>query len=359
MHRFHPGGQQLQFPQQVVGNDFDRLVLFLEPKVDGPHPVLVDRLAEQAEDGADLRVTVECLAANQGRDLVGREETEVVLQDHEVVDQEAPVRRVGVDHVDGPCRGGLVGGCLEQGLDAIEADAVGPGKARQAVVALDELVAEAGAKVGRQLDQVADCLEIPAIRDRELASYGEFEGVLEPERRQPVEVEAPQKLGADGLQRFEPGGRGIPAQQRDQPGAGVLGVDVDAAFPQRFEAELGSGEPESPVDLEVGARLDQLREELAEQTVLGEVLRSDNDRSCGGRGARFAFLRRRRRMDRQGHDREQQDRRGAGAPGFCRAASRFRHFSWRRDRGVRRRTGRRGGRSVPAVVRSGAACRGA
>ena len=272
MHRFRPGGQQLQFPQQVVGNDFDRLVLFLEPKVDGPHPVLVDRLAEQAEDGADLRVTVECLAANQGRDLVGREETEVVLQDDEVVDQEAPVRGVGVDHVDGPCRGGLVGGCLEQGLDAIEADAVGPGKARQAVVALDEFVAEAGAEVGRDRHQVADRAEIPAVRDDEIASYGQLEGVLEPERRQPVEVEAPQKLGADGLQRFEPGGRGIPAQQRDQPGAGVLGVDVDAALAQRFEAELGSGEAEPPLDVEIRSGLDQLREQLAEQTVLGEVL---------------------------------------------------------------------------------------
>ena len=38
-----------------------------------------------------------------------------------------------------------------------------------------------------------------------------------------------------------------------------------------------AGEPEFSLDLEVGAGLDQLREEFAEQAVFGEVLRSDDD----------------------------------------------------------------------------------
>ncbi len=85
-----------------------------------------------------------------------------------------------------------------------------------------------------------------------------------------------------GLSRVP--GRRLP-EQADQPGAGVLGVEVDGAAAQRLEADLGAGQPQPALDREVGARLDQLGEDLGQQPVLGEVLGADDD-ALGGARAR-------------------------------------------------------------------------
>ena len=285
------------------------------------------------------------VASHQRRRLVGREEAEVVLQDEEVVDEQPPVRGVGVDHVD--CSGGrrLVLRRLQDRLDVREAETVGVGEPGQAVPAFHELVAEAGAQGRRDRHEVADRAQFAFSRAGEVGPDRQLVRVLEPDRRQPVEIEAPEELGPDGCQRLELGGGRLLAEQGDEAGAGVLGVEVDAAGTQRLEAELRAGEAEPPLDLDFGMGLDQLGEDLAEQAVLGEVLRSDHDRPARRLRARLAFLRRSGQGDRQGQDREQQRR--------------LRHVSWPRDPEVRRRTGRRGCRSVLAAAPSGAACRGA
>ena len=66
-----------------------------------------------------------------------------------------------------------------------------------------------------------------------------------------------------------------------QRGARVLDVDIDVARAQRPIADERAAEIEPAFDLDTRLRLDRLREELAEQDLLGEVLRADADHVAG------------------------------------------------------------------------------
>ena len=65
-------------------------------------------------------------------------------------------------------------------------------------------------------------------------------------------------------------------QDRDEPGTGVLGIDVDGVRPQGAEENLGGPKSRSPLDAN-SARLEQLREHLGEEIRLAERFRRDDD----------------------------------------------------------------------------------
>ena len=72
------------------------------------------------------------------------------------------------------------------------------------------------------------------------------------------------------------------AEDIAQPGAGVFGVQVDAAGPQRLERHLRARQIVAPLDVCSGVPLNDLRHQLGQDCPFGEVLGADNDsRSCG------------------------------------------------------------------------------
>ena len=88
-------------------------------------------------------------------------------------------------------------------------------------------------------------------------------------------------------------GRGIGfdrvVQDRRQRRAGVFDVGVDAAGKQGLLADVAAGEIKAPLDAQMGARLQVLRENFSEQRLLGKILRADHDRVAGAAAAADAI----------------------------------------------------------------------
>ena len=63
------------------------LLALLETEVEGPHRVLVEGAGQETQDGTRPQGgPCQCLAPDQGRGFIGREEAAVVLQHHQVVE---------------------------------------------------------------------------------------------------------------------------------------------------------------------------------------------------------------------------------------------------------------------------------
>jgi hypothetical protein len=77
----------------------------------------------------------------------------------------------------------------------------------------------------------------------------------------------------------------VAARESRQARAGVLGIHVDGIATDRAERDLRRPEAQPAVGREA-ARLEKLREHLAEQVGLAERLRADPDRSPAIRACR-------------------------------------------------------------------------
>jgi len=73
-------------------------------------------------------------------------------------------------------------------------------------------------------------------------------------------------IGAGRL--LENGGQGC---------AGVFGVNIDSSGEDGLVADEGAGKVEPALDREMGARFDDLCEELSENQLLGEIFGADYD----------------------------------------------------------------------------------
>src|SRR5215216_6052266 len=126
-----------------------------------------------------------------------------------------------------------------------------------------------------------------------LATYADGVRVLESERRQPTHAEAIAKRVRNVPERLvRRATRGV-AEDGEQTGAGVLGIDVDRVRANRGERDFGGAESRTAVDAKA-ARLEQLREHLAEDVRLAERLRRDDDRPGAGNGLRHRKRQRKR-----------------------------------------------------------------
>jgi len=66
-------------------------------------------------------------------------------------------------------------------------------------------------------------------------------------------------------------------EDRRERGTGVLGIDVDASAEDRLLADVSAGEIELALDREMSFGFDLLRDDLAENQLLGKVFGSHDD----------------------------------------------------------------------------------
>jgi hypothetical protein len=221
------------------------------------------------------------LVADQERDVVGREELLVVLEGHVLArvevgvgrEQEADVGLLLVEH--------LVGRLARH--EVLEPGPVGLLHADVAVEALPTLGVPGDRQVlrlGRELRGVAHAEAL-----RGLLRRSEPVGVLERRARQSLDL-VPAKLllalGERGL-RILRNVLGIDLVEVREDRARVLGVGVDVAVLERLEGDHLGPEVELLLDV-VARRLERLRVDLAQDELLGEVLRADGDLLAGVRG---------------------------------------------------------------------------
>ena len=73
-------------------------------------------------------------------------------------------------------------------------------------------------------------------------------------------------------------------QDRRQCGACVFGINVDASGENALVCDVSSAEIKPPLDREMSLVFDLLRDEFAEDDLLGEVLASDDNAGLAGAG---------------------------------------------------------------------------
>src|SRR3954470_1280967 len=256
------------------------LLVDVDARVELLHDLLRQRLLHLLDDL--LAVGTEVLhrvVAHVERDVVGREELLVVVQDHVLAarqvavggEDERDVRVAGVEH--------LV--LLLAGDELAELQPVGVLHAEQAVLALLALGEARDRELALLALEIRDLRRIADLGGSRLG-HAEAVGVLERRRRQRGDA----VLGEAGLGVLvrlvgvlgDVGG--LHPEERGQRGAGVLRIGVDVARLQRLVGEQLGAEVELLLDLEAG-RLERLGVDLAQHELLGEVLRADGDRGLG------------------------------------------------------------------------------
>ena len=243
--------------------------------VHAPHLRLRDGAGQAVEGGAQLRARAQDRAPRHGHRLVGREEAPIVLElrQPELVDQ--AVGRVARDQVN------LAAGERAVGERQIhlprrrgEAQPVSPREARVTVLTRHEILPEARAPARRVPRRVRDRPQPEP--PRLVTAHQDRERVVEAERREPLRVEPRGIALLDAAIDLARVGQRRLLEDRHQRRPRVLDVDVDLAREQRAVAEVAA-ELEAALDPQPGPPLDRLRDQLAEDHLLGEVLRPDGD----------------------------------------------------------------------------------
>ncbi len=237
------------------------------------HPAHVgdgDTARERGQSGVDLRMREQRRGARDDGGVIRREVVAIVLEHDQAVRIDEAAGRVARYQIDLPLR--------ERPIDQREIhgrrrcgkpQSVGARKARVAVLTLKEFVAEAGVpgrSVGCRGRQRLD-----SQLSRHVAADEHGKRVLEPQRieqRQaglrivPLDpVKDPMPVRIDRLMK-----------NRRLRGARVLDIRVDVAGTQRTVADEGAAEIQSALDADRRTRFDRLRDDFAENDLLGEVL---------------------------------------------------------------------------------------
>src|ERR1700683_1557969 len=157
-------------------------------------------------------------------------------------------------------------------------------ESRVTVRAFHEFVAKSGAPLVRRTAQLRSPLQpqLPSVR----ASYNDGKSIVEAKRRQNVERKSLRVFGTNPLKHgLWVAFHGI-LQDRRQRRPRILPIRIDEARQQCLLADVAAGEVEAALHFQVCVRFDLLREEFAEDGLLGEVLRSDYNRIVAIEAAR-------------------------------------------------------------------------
>ena len=217
-------GGEPELDQRIARDPPDRLSIHLESPVEPAHGRLVEPAAQLGQRRDRGRPPRGEIAAHQGRRLVGRKEPLVVSQHHQIVPRDETVGGVAVDHVHLGCGQRLILHRGKQRPHLGESHAVGSSEAGKPVRPSDEIGRQPGAERWSRPRQVAQRRE--AVAHRGLPPHGDGVGVLEAQRREPARVPAAAELAAHPVEHLCGIGYRLLTENREEPRAGVLGIDV-------------------------------------------------------------------------------------------------------------------------------------
>ncbi len=193
----------------------------------------------------------------------------VVGQDDEAVACDQAVGGIAIDDINLAGVEGLILDGGQEGMHLAEVQVVRRRESRQSVGAADEIRGETGGEAVGYAGEVAQ--RVQAVACRGPGTDGDGIGVLEAERGQPLDTPAAPELGGDAGEHRRGVCLGRFAQDHEQAGAGVLGVDIDGTGAQGLERNLGCAESGPSRDSDT-ARLEELGKDLGEQVGLAEGL---------------------------------------------------------------------------------------
>jgi hypothetical protein len=254
-------------------------VLVVDRRVHAPHGRDVDRAAERLERGRELGVAAQHLPAHHRRGLVGRKGVAIVREQAKPEPRDRAVGGRAHDEVHLAVGERAVEEAQVHRADLAEPDPVDARERGIAVGPLLELVTEGRGPLAG---------ERHGVRDRTRGDVGaddEREAVVVAERRRPDEAVA--RVGrAHAREHLRRVGLGRLLQDRAERGACVLDVEVDLPRPQGAIADERAAQVEAPLGAQP-RRLDSLRQQLAQDALLGEVLAADDHAvaaAAGGEG---------------------------------------------------------------------------
>ena len=103
------------------------------------------------------------------------------------------------------------------------------------------------------------------------------EGVIEAEGLTDLEIEPLGVFGLDLVVDLFGIAGGLLFQDRGERGAGVFGIDVDAAAENCLMANVAAGKIEAAFDRKMGFVFDLLGDDFTEDELFGEILGADDD----------------------------------------------------------------------------------
>src|SRR5204862_5207258 len=156
-------------------------------------------------------------------------------------------------------------------------------QSRKAVGALEELVAEARVPARRHPAQVRNGLQ-PVARGVG-GAHQDRERVVEPERREPAQVELPAVLARDLAIHAVAVGDGRVLEHRGERRARVLDVQIDLPRQDGLMTHERAAQVQAPLHRDVHPALDLLRHDLGQEIGFREVFRADDDAVVPGTGA--------------------------------------------------------------------------
>jgi len=227
-------------------------------------------VVEIGEGGAELGEFFEGVMADDGDGVVGREIVAIVFEGDEMEGVDQAVGGIAGDDVDLMIDEGAVKEAEVHDIGRSgEAEIVAGAPAGEAVGALEEFVADAGAPLGGDGSEFGHGAEVERLRVALADDHGE--GVFETERLGEVEIEFLGVLLFDAIVDLrgrvlargfvEDGGEGC---------AGVFDVEIEVAGEEGLVDEEGATKIGFAVDGDVGAGFDVLGEEFGEDDLLGE-----------------------------------------------------------------------------------------
>src|SRR5581483_545752 len=159
-----------------------------------------------------------------------------------------------------------------------ELEPVGAHETLVAVGPRDEVLTETGAPLRRVLRDVADRLKAEFLRV--VAADEDRERVIEAEGLEPCDMKTRGVLALDAAEDLVRIRERRQLEDSRQRRAGVFDVRVDLARDERVVREIAP-EVEAPLDRQARARFDRLRHDLAQNDLLGEILRADRNAPRG------------------------------------------------------------------------------
>ena len=262
--------------QRIRRHARHRLPIHLHAPVERPHRRHVQPPAQPRELRHGVRAVALQAGAHQRGGLVRRKEAAVVLQHHQPVAVDQPVRGVAVDHVHRALRQ-RAGTSPPAPADALSAGAVrtrrcSPGSPSSRPMKSGVNPARSRGDARARSDSVRSPSRSAVSRRTAMAYvFSKPSGGSQrtPQRAANSRDTRPNTAAGSGLRRL--------AQDGEQSGARVLGIDVDRPRPQRAERDLRRAQPHPPLHRDP-ARLQQLREHLRQQVRLRERLGRDHHR---------------------------------------------------------------------------------